>query len=194
MVLWAQPTKPGSGNTQKKKRGHRAPPMVTHGSPGISSPCHPHLPSAGFPGEHLSLSLALVITEDRVEQNWSGQGSRKCAQVTGSHPRWGRRTASRNSWQAHVTVTHAGDQGSHRSEAPADSHVPEKPDPIPAASREARTCDGHPQMEASDPNLRVRKPAPRNQAWTHQELDGGGWGSTPRESTAHPSRLRSLTQ
>ena len=79
MVLWAQPTKPGSGNTQKKKRGHRAPPMVTHGSPGISSPCHPHLPSAGFPGEHLSLSLALVITEGRVEQNWSGQGSRKCA-------------------------------------------------------------------------------------------------------------------
>ena len=79
MVLWAQPTKPGSHNTQKKKRGHRAPPMVTHGSPGISSPCRPHLPSAGFPGEHLSLSTALVITEGRVEQNWSGQGSLKCA-------------------------------------------------------------------------------------------------------------------
>lgn len=80
-----------------------------------------------------------------------------------------------------MTVTRAGDQGSHRSEAPADGHMPEKPDPIPAASRKARTRDGHPQMEASDPNLRARRPAPRNQAWTHRELEVVDEGPHHRE-------------
>ena len=161
MVLWASP--PNQKPATLRRNVDRAPlwlPMGHRGLFSVSSP-PPTSPRQGFQ-EKTCPSPALVVTEGRVEQNWNGQGSCKCA----SH--WLSPEVRTQNWtQEFLTSTAGGrsqgDRGSHRSEAPADGHVWEAR-AHPSSFTESMTRDGHPQMAVSDPNLRVRKLAPQSQA------------------------------
>ena len=111
MVFWAQPTKPETRNTQKK-RGPCTP-VVARGSPGSLLRVIPTSPWQGFQ-EKTCPSPALVVTEGRVEQNWNGQGSCKCA----SH--WPSPEVQTQNWTQEFLTSTAG---GHLRQGPGLSQV-----------------------------------------------------------------------